>query len=181
MRWSIALVLLVGCPGDDGTMPNDRATTGGAAGATTTTSGTLDHGSAGADEPLCIDAYHGNQDASAAALLELGTAAADISVDSLVVCNSSPSDFFALAAECGGYLSIEARRIEREERYMPDLVLYEDGQPIEAIMGVWNSFYLKPLQLHVGAGPHVLEVRHSGGKAQRYSLAVVLLPDSACR
>lgn len=174
MRRAVLTVLLAGCPADDSAPHAD--------GSTSSIPGDLPqdpHGidSTGAPEE-CADVYHGNNNPGSATEIELGTDVSDIVLEDLAVCSSTPSDFFALQAECAGYLSFEIRT---DHGSMPDLVLYDDGQPIEQLMGVWYGFFLKPLQRHVGAGTHVLEVRHSGGGPQAYALVAVLLPDSTCR
>lgn len=68
---------------------------------------------------------------------------------------------------------------------VPELLLYEGtvlpgDQPVEQAVGDWYGFFLKPLQWEVDPGSYVIEVRHSGGGSQPYSLAVALLPDSPC-
>jgi hypothetical protein len=143
-------------------------------------------------DPACIDDYHGNQarraalelpfDTTDAASVVLGdgfvAGAAELGGDALVVCAAAASDFFRLRAQCPGYLAIEVRTLEGG---VPELLLYDDtGRPIEQVVGDWSGFFLKPLQRTIEAGTHVIEVRHSGGGAERYSLAVIVLPDSPC-
>jgi hypothetical protein len=180
MRRVMLSVLLTACPGDDAA-PARGTTAGSSSG--TSTGQPYEPGGADStgDAEECADAYPGNHDAATATPIALGTDSSDVALGDLVVCSTAPSDFYALLTECAGYLSVEIRRLEREEPYMPDLVLYDDDQPVEELMGVWRRAWLKPLQRHVDPGTHVLEVRHSGGDAQRYSLTAVLLPDSTCR
>jgi hypothetical protein len=147
-------------------------------------------------DPACIDDYHGNQlhqtaldlalDTTDTAFIVLGdgfvASPLELGSDELVVCDAAVSDFFVLQAQCPGYLAIEARKLEGS---VPDLYLYDDsfeqsGQPIAQAVGDWSGFFLKPLQRQVDAGSHVIEVRHSGGGPERYSLTVILLPDSPC-
>ena len=180
MRPALLCVLLIACSADD-SAPTGSTTSGSSSG----TSADQPREPGGADSTgnadECDDPYQDNHDPGTATPIGLGADASDVALGDLVVCSAAPSDFFALQAACAGYLSVELRRLEREDPSMPDLVLYDGGQPVEQLMGVWRRFWLKPLQRHVGAGTHVLEVRHSGGGPQRYDLVTVLLPDSTCR
>jgi hypothetical protein len=178
-HWVISVVLLAACRGDDDLPP----ASGTASGTSTTTSTGAPQEPDGLDStggvPECADAHHGNQGPDTALPIAVGTDASDVTLGDLFVCSAAPSDFFALEAECAGYLSVEVRRIDRAVMYMPDLVFYDGGHVIEHLVG-GDGFHIKPLQRHVGAGTHMIEVRHAGGGEQRYSLVMVLLPDSTC-
>lgn len=195
----VLLFVLVSC------VPDGQATgaSGGSHGTdTTTTSISPVSDSSVADstgahiDPACIDDYHGNQhrpaalelalDTSDTAVLVLGDGSAAIPPESgndeLVVCASHPSDFFVMQTQCPAHLAIEARALEGKT---PELLLYDgalplDAEPIAQVMGTWDDFFLKPLHRALDAGSYIIEVRHSGGVPQRYSLTVTVLPDSTC-
>lgn len=194
---SSLLVTLATCTSDDGTTgrATDGTTASGDPPPASPTDSAVDSTGAPLD-PACIDDYHGNQDPQAAldlvlettdtAVIVLGDGLAadppELGTDQLVVCEAAPSDFFVLEAQCPGFLGIEARTLGGG---VPELLLYEGtilpgDQPVEQAVGDWYGFFLKPLQWEVDPGSYVIEVRHSGGGSQPYSLAVALLPDSPC-
>ena len=198
-RHHLLLVVLASCAegeGGSGVPHGDQGTDG-----TTHTTVPPAPDSAGADstgppgDPTCIDDYHGNQDRPAAldlaldptdtVSLVLGDGSASVppetGSDELAVCASFPSDFFVLHTPCPGHVAIEARALGGEA---PDLLLYDDSlppaaDPIAQALGTWHHFFLKPLHGELEAGTYVIEVRHSGDAAQRYSLAVLVLPTCA--
>lgn len=193
---SSALVVLVGC--GQGQDPTAKSGTDGST--TSTEAPPADappaDSTAGGLDPACIDDYHGNQAHAAAldllldttdtAFIALGDGIAaeppELGSDQLVVCNTAPSDFFTLTAECPGYLAIEARSLEGG---VTELLLYDDsfaqsGEPVDGALGDWSGFFLKPVQRQLGEGTHVIEVRHGGGAPQRYGLTVVWLPQTPC-
>lgn len=189
------LPVLASCHGD-------RDPTGSPASTDTTTSTSTSLGDAPAaessgDSPgsACVDDYHGNQghetaldlalDTTDTAIIALGdglvAAPAEVGDDALAVCDAYPSDFFALTAQCPGYLSIEARTLEGR---VPELLLYDEsiaqgGTPLEQALGAWYDFFLKPIQRGLDDGTYVIEVRRGGGDS-RYSLTVTWLPESPC-
>lgn len=189
----LPLLLLVACIPADPETSHDTDPT--ATSTTTPVDPALDSTAAPFD-PACIDDYHGNQDAQTALELQLDTTTTTRIVlgdgtattpsergrDQLVVCDGATSDVFVLHTECPGYLGIELRRLEGD---VPDLYLYDAppdslGPPSEHTEGSWYGFFLEPIHRKVDPGPHVIEVRHSGGAPERYELAVSVLPRSPC-
>lgn len=185
----LATLLAIGCGSDDAPPPSADST--GIMVPDPAPVGATDDGATAGEAPDadCPDHYVGHEQATnpwplevlpIQAILGDGVAAtaAEPAGDRLAVCSAAPSDFFALQTQCPGYLVVELRRLGA---LVPDLVLYDGtGQPVKELMGTWERFVLKPLHRHVEAGSHVLEVRHSGGDPQAYSLTVLLLPDSMC-
>jgi len=144
-------------------------------------------------DPACLDDYHGNQDLASALPLGLDTSddatvslgdgfaatPVELGGDALSVCAASPSDFFALQAQCAAYLSIEVRSLDGGNP--PDLLLHDDaGQPVEAITGGDSDFFLVPLQRRIAAGSYAIEARHAGDDVQTYRLTVIVLPGAPC-
>lgn len=152
--------------------------------------------SGGRPDSACIDDYQGNLSHETALDLALDTTDTAVVAlgdgfvsdlpeaggDELAVCSEAPSDFFAFASECPGYLSLEARELEGG---VPELLLYDESiaqgsPPLEQALGDWYGFFLKPIQRRLDGGSYVIEVRHPGGDPQRYSLTVAWLPESPC-
>lgn len=199
----LPMLLLVatatGCPHDDDTAPPL-----GSATATDSTTGP-DHGDAtgpamipgpgldstGAWQDPCIDDYDGHHDLASPFALGLDTNDTTRAIlgdelllgvgneqgsDRLVVCPSSP-DFFSVQLACAGYLGVDVRRLGDGGI---DLHVYADGIELDHASGTWHGFHLKPLHLPALAQSYTLEVRHTDGDAQAYSLDLYVLPTAPC-